>query len=65
VSSGVGSTVANRDEGTGENTGTNTTGISIVSGGAHTHAFTTASTGSGNSFSLMNPYIVFNYIIKH
>lgn len=65
VASGVGSTVANRDEGTGETTGSSTTGISIVSGGAHTHTFTTGSSGSGNSFSLLNPYIVFNYIIKH
>jgi microcystin-dependent protein len=33
--------------------------------GAHTHTFTTASSGSGNSFSLMNPYFVINYIIKY
>lgn len=65
VSSGVGSIVANRDEGTGTTTGSSTTGISIVSDGAHTHTFTTGSSGSGNSFSLLNPYIVFNYIIKY
>ncbi len=40
------------------------TGISINSGGAHTHSFTTASTGSNSSFSLLNPYIALNYIIK-
>lgn len=32
---------------------------------AHTHTITTGSTGSGNSFSLMNPYFVINYIIKY
>lgn len=54
-----------------------TTGISIVSNGAHTHTLTTASSGShahtftsnatggGSAFSLLNPYIVFNYIIKY
>jgi microcystin-dependent protein len=48
----------------GVNTSTSSTGITINSGGAHTHSFTTGSTGNGNSFSLLNPYIVFNYIIK-
>lgn len=65
VASGSGSTVANRDEGGGETTGSSSTGISIVSDGAHTHSFTTGSTGSGNAFSIMNPYIVFNHIIKY
>jgi microcystin-dependent protein len=76
VESGGGATVANRDQGTGEFTGTNTTGITINSGGAHTHSFTTNSggshthgfttdsTGSGSAFSIMNPYITLNYIIK-
>ena len=41
-----------------------TTGISINSSGAHTHSFTTNSTGSGNSFSILNPFITLNYIIK-
>lgn len=40
------------------NTGSAVTGISIVSGGAHTHTFTTAETGSGTAFSIMNPYLV-------
>jgi microcystin-dependent protein len=39
--------------------------IATSENGAHTHTFTTASTGSGNSFSLMNPYFVINYIIKY
>jgi microcystin-dependent protein len=39
--------------------------LSITEAGANTHTFTTASTGSGNSFSLMNPYFVINYIIKY
>lgn len=42
-----------------------TTGISIVSGGAHTHTFTTGSTGSGNAYNNMNPYFVLTYIIKY
>ncbi len=42
-----------------------TTGVSINSGGAHTHTFTTNSTGSGQSFNIMNPYISLNFIIKH
>lgn len=44
---------------------TNMTGITINSDGAHTHTFTTASAGSGNSFSILNPYITLNYIIKY
>jgi microcystin-dependent protein len=39
--------------------------IATSENGAHTHTFTTASTGSGNSFSIMNPYFVINYIIKY
>lgn len=42
-----------------------TTGITINNGGAHTHTFTTASTGSGSAFSIMNPYFILNYIIKY
>lgn len=44
--------------GSGMNTGSQVTGISIVSGGAHTHTFTTDTTGSGTAFSIMNPYLV-------
>ena len=46
-------------------TTSNTTGISINSSGNHTHTFTTNSVGSGNSFSIMNPYISLYYIIKY
>jgi microcystin-dependent protein len=54
-----------------------TTGISINANGAHTHTFTTASngahvhtfttnnTGLGNAFSILNPYLVLSYIIRH
>ena len=41
------------------------TGITIANDGAHTHTFTTNSTGSGSAFSIMNPYFVLNYIIKY
>jgi microcystin-dependent protein len=43
---------------------TSTTGISIPSSGSHSHAFTTGATGGGLAFSLMNPYMALNYIIK-
>ncbi len=33
--------------------------------GSHNHTITVNSTGSGNSFSIMNPYFVINYIIKY
>ena len=32
-----------------------TTGVSVQSGGAHTHTITTGSAGSGNAFSIMQP----------
>jgi microcystin-dependent protein len=50
---------------TGYPTSSSTTGISMASGGAHTHTFTTSSVGSGTSFSLMNPYISLSYIIRY
>lgn len=37
---------------------------STVSGGAHNHTFTTASTGGGGAHNIMQPYIVMNFIIK-
>lgn len=58
------------------NISTNTTGISIDNGGAHshtiltnnssshTHTFTTSTTGSGDSVNILNPYLILNYIIK-
>lgn len=45
--------------------GSSTTGITVKSGGAHTHTFTTDSTGSGNSIDIRNKYIVLNYIIRY
>ena len=39
--------------------------LNTSTNGSHNHTFTTESTGSGNSFSLMNPYITLNYIIKY
>jgi len=39
--------------------------LSIDSNGAHTHTFTTASTGSGNAHNVMQPFLVVNYIIKY
>lgn len=46
-------------------TSSSTTGISIQSAGSHTHTFTTSSVGSGNSFSIVQPYIAINYLIKY
>ena len=46
--------------------GSATTGISIVAGGAHTHSFsgTTTSVGSGTAFSILPPYYALAYIMK-
>lgn len=41
------------------------TGITVNSVSDHSHTVTVNSTGSGNSFSIMNPYMVLNYIIKY
>jgi len=53
------------DGGTGMATYSATTGITIDSGGSHTHTFTTDSTGSGTSFSILNPYMSLTFIIKY
>jgi microcystin-dependent protein len=50
---------------TWNNINSSTTGITIVANGAHTHTFTTGSTGSGSAFSIMNPYFTVTYIIKY
>ena len=62
---------------TWNNISTVDTGISIDQSVSHTHGFTTASSGShshgitignegsGSTFSIRNPYIVLNYIIKY
>lgn len=47
------------------NSTSSTTGISVQSAGAHTHNLSINSTGNGNSFSIMNPYLSLNFIIKH
>ena len=46
------------------NTSNSTTGISINSAGSHSHTFTTNATGSGTAFSVLNPFLSLNYIIK-
>lgn len=56
---------ANENYVTGHPTESATTGISINAGGAHTHDFTTNSTGDGEAFSILNPYLAVNYIIKY
>lgn len=46
--------------------GSATTDISIVAGGAHTHSFSgiTTSVGSGTAFSILPPYYALAYIMK-
>ena len=46
-------------------TGSATTGISINSGGAHTHTITTNSTGSSGTDANLPPYLAMSFIIKH
>lgn len=38
--------------------------INTESSGNHTHNFTTNSTGNGNAFNILPPYLILNYIIK-
>ena len=42
-----------------------TTGISVQSAGAHTHTFTTGSTGGGAAHNNMQPFIALRYLIKY
>lgn len=37
------------------NINTSTTGVSVLAGGSHTHAFTTGQTGDGSAFGIMQP----------
>ena len=46
------------------NTNPNTTGITLTDPG-HNHSLNINPTGLGNSFSLMNPYLAINFIIKY
>ena len=39
--------------------------LSINSDGSHTHTFTTNNSGSGQSHNVMQPFIVFRYLIKY
>ena len=52
---------------TGDNTSASGTGISIQSGGAHTHTLsgTTDSTGSSGTDANLPPYLAMSFIIKH
>lgn len=43
----------------------NTTSTTTSENGAHTHTFTTNSTGGGNAHNNMQPFLVLNYIIKY
>lgn len=39
--------------------------ITVQNGGSHSHTFTTGSVGGGSSFSIVQPYIAINYLIKY
>jgi hypothetical protein len=39
--------------------------ITVQSAGSHTHTFTTSSVGLDNSFSIVQPYLAINYLIKY
>ena len=49
---------------TGISVNSNSTGISVNSNGAHTHTFTSDSTGGGAAHNNMPPYYVLAYIMK-
>jgi microcystin-dependent protein len=55
--------IVNTREDTTESAGSHTHSLSINSD-SHSHTFTTAATGSGTAFSILQPYLVLNYIIK-
>jgi microcystin-dependent protein len=64
---GTGSSTDNDNDKYARNNYTNTgyANISVESAGSHSHTFTTSSVGSGNSFSIIQPYIAINYLIKY
>lgn len=49
---------------TWNNINSSVTGISIDSGGSHTHTITTAATGGGGAHTNMPPFLALNFIIK-
>jgi microcystin-dependent protein len=49
---------------TWNNISTSTTGISVDGNGAHSHTVNVATNGASEEFSIMNPYMSTNYIIK-
>jgi microcystin-dependent protein len=49
---------------TGISVNSNSTGVSVNSNGAHTHTFTSDSTGGGAAHNNMPPYYVLAYIMK-
>lgn len=55
---------ANTNQVLGVPTESATTGISINADGAHTHTFTTNSTGLGEAFDVLAPFLSLNFIIK-
>jgi microcystin-dependent protein len=44
---------------------TNPSDLTSGGSGAHTHTMTNSSTGGGNSFNILQPYITLSYIIKY
>ena len=49
---------------TWNNINSSVTGISVNANGAHTHTFTSGSTGGGAAHANMQPWLAINYIIK-
>ena len=49
---------------TWSNINTSSTGVTVDSGGAHTHTLTTDSTGGGAAHANMQPWLAVNFIIK-
>jgi len=46
-------------------TNTGYANITVQSAGSHSHTFTTSSVGLDNSFSIVQPYLAINYLIKY
>jgi microcystin-dependent protein len=57
--------VVDTDGSAGElNVWTTASALTINTGGAHTHPFTTESTGGGAAHANMQPWLAVNFIIK-